>query len=86
MTSPAIAKVRGEPTGTLKGKEAMGATWARARVLQPNLRFELITALGGVGSIVLYCKGPRGPAAEVFHSDSNGKVTRALNHYEHYSG
>ena len=90
MSSPGIVKLSGEPSGTLKGKQAVGAYWARALALQPNLRFELITILAGVSSIVLYYKGPRGLAAEVFHfdsggTDSEGKVTRAFNHYAQFA-
>lgn len=86
MCSPAIANVAGEASGTLKGKQRVADYWARALELQPNLHFELITAMAGVHSIVLYYKGPRGNAAEVFHFDAGGKVTQAYNHYEHYSG
>ena len=86
MSSPAVAKIAGEPSGRLKGKQTVGAYWAKALKLQPNLRFELITTLTGVDSIVLYYKGPRGLAAEVFHFDTGGKVTKAFNNYQQFSG
>ncbi len=86
MSSPAIARVAGEPSGRLKGKKAVGAYWAKALELQTDLRFESIAALAGVDSIVLYYKGPRGLAAEVFHFDAGGKVTKAFNHYQQFSG
>ena len=86
MSSPGIAKVAGEASGTLKGKQRVAEYWAKALELQPNLRFELITAMAGVHSIVLYYKGPRGLAAEVFHFNAAGKVKQAFNHYENYSG
>lgn len=81
MSSPVIIKVAGEPSGSLKGKEAVGAYWAKALQLVPNLRFELIATLVGVNSVTLYYKGVSGPAAEVFHFDQAGKVTRAYAHY-----
>jgi hypothetical protein len=81
MSSPVIIQVAGEPSGTLKGKDAVGAYWAKALALIPDLRFELITTLIGVNSITLYYRGARGLAAEVFHFGPDRKVVRAFAHY-----
>lgn len=82
MTSPVIVQVTGEPSGTLRGKTAVGAYWKKALELIPDLKFELIAALAGVGSITLYYKGARGRlAAEVFHFGPDEKVVRAFAHY-----
>jgi hypothetical protein len=81
MSSPLIIKMVGEPSGTLKGKEAVGSYWSKALQLIPNLHFELVTTLVGVNSITLYYKGVRGLSAEVFHFNQDGKVTRAYAHY-----
>lgn len=82
MSSPVIIQVAGEPSGTLKGKAAVGAYWRRALDLVPDLQFELLSVLAGVSSITLYYKGARGRlAAEVFHFGSDQKVTRAFAHY-----
>lgn len=81
MSSPVIIKVAGEPSGTLKGKEAVRAYWAKALQLVPNLHFELVATLIGVSSITLYYNGVRDPSAEVFHFNPDGKVTRAYAHY-----
>jgi hypothetical protein len=68
MSSPVIIYVAPEPSGTLWGKAAVGAYWAKALELVPDLHFKLISALVGVISITLYYKGTRGRlAAEVFH-------------------
>ena len=77
MSSPVIIQIAGEPSGTLKGKDAVGAYWAKALSLIPDLRFELVTTLIGVNSITLYYKGPRGLSAEVFHFGPDQKVLRA---------
>jgi hypothetical protein len=82
MSSPIITKVTGEASGTLKGKEKIGAYWAKALELFPSLHFELITQLIGVNSITLYYKGVSGLSAEVFHFNQDGKVTKAYAHYE----
>ena len=81
MSSPVIVKIVGEPSGTLKGKEAVGAYWAKALRLIPDLHFELVATLVGVNSITLYYNGVRGLSAEVFHFNHEGKVSRAYAHY-----
>ena len=81
MSSPVIVRIAGEPSGTLKGKQAVGAYWAKALQLMPDLRFELIATLVGVNSITLYYRGARGPAAEVFHFNHEGQVAKAFAHY-----
>ena len=81
MSSPIIIKIAGEPSGTLKGKKAVGSYWAKALQLFPDLRFEQVATLVGVNSITLYYQGVRGPSAEVFHFNLDGKVTKAYAHY-----
>jgi len=81
MSSPRIAVVAGEPSGTLKGKPAIRAYWEKALALAPNLHFELISILVGVDSVTLYYKGVRAMAAEVFFLGVDGKVIKACAHY-----
>ena len=82
MSSPVIVQIAGEPSGTLKGKNAVGRYWAKALGLLPDLRFELISLLVGVDSLTLYYKGARGRlAAEVFHFGPDHKVVKAYAHY-----
>ena len=82
MSSPVIVQVTGELSGALKGKEAVGAYWAQALQLIPDLRFELVSTLVGIDSITLYYKGHRGLAAEVFHFGPDQNIFRAYAHYE----
>jgi hypothetical protein len=82
MSSPVIVQVAGEPSGTLRGKQAVGAYWRKALQLIPDLHFELLSVLVGVGSITLYYRGARGRlAAEVFHFGPDRKVVTAFAHY-----
>ena len=81
MSSPVIVQIAGEPSGRLKGKTAVGAYWATALRMLPDLRFELVATLVGVDSMTLYYKGHRGMAAEVFHFGADGKVAKAFAHY-----
>ncbi len=83
MSSPVIIQMTGEPSGTLRGKAAVGAYWTKALDLIPDLHFELISVLVDVASITLYYKGARGRlAAEVFHFGAAQKVSRAFAHYD----
>lgn len=82
MRSPVIIRIAGEPSGTLRGKAAVGAYWAKALAANPELHFELITALRGVRSIVLYYRGARGLSAEVFEFEESGLVRRSFANYE----
>ena len=82
MSSPIIAQLLGEPSGTLQGKEAVGAYWGKALQLVPDLRFELISVLIGVRSVTLYYKGAKSRlSAEVFEFNPSGQVTKAVAHY-----
>jgi ketosteroid isomerase-like protein len=81
MSSPYITQIAGEPSGVLKGKAAVTAYWATALERMPTLRFELHSTLVGTESLVIYYRGVRGMAAEVFFFDPQGKVTRSCAHY-----
>jgi len=82
MSSPIIIQLAEEPSGRLQGKAAVGAYWAKALKLIPDLHFELIATLTGVDSVTIHYKGAKGRlAAEVFHFDSDGKVDKAFAHY-----
>jgi ketosteroid isomerase-like protein len=82
MCTPYIAQLTGEASGTLKGKEAVGAYWAKGLQRTPNLQFELLELLIGVNSLTLYYQNHRGQfVAEVLHFAENGKVEKAFAHY-----
>ncbi len=82
MTSPFIVTMMNEPTGTIKGKEKVRAYWAQALERLPDLHFDLIEVLASVDSITIYYHAVLGKrAAEVFFFDDNGKVRRAVAHY-----
>jgi ketosteroid isomerase-like protein len=81
MSSPIIQQLMHEASGTLTGKPAVRAYWAKALQKIPDLHFELITTLVGANSLVLYYRGHRGEAAEVFVFNAAGQVVRAFAHY-----
>lgn len=82
MTSPFIASIIQEPSGTLKGKDNVRAYWSKALERLPDLYFELIEVLVSVDSITIYYHAVLGKrAAEVLFFDNNHKVRRGLAHY-----
>jgi hypothetical protein len=81
MSSPVIVQLVGEPSGVLRGKPAVGAYWALALERIPDLHFELEHVYGGVNSVTIGYRGPRGLGAEVFWFNPEGKVQRAAAHY-----
>ena len=83
MTSPFIARLAGEPTGTLAGKDRVGAYWRRALAGMPDLRFEVLGVFAGVDSVVIHYEAVPGlRACEVFFFDGQGKVRKAAAHYD----
>ena len=83
MSSPFIAAFTGEPSGMLKGKAEVRAYWRKALERIPDLRFELLGAFAGAGSIAVHYKAVLGKLAiEVFLLDGDGRVRRAFAHYD----
>lgn len=82
MSTPFIAKFMNELSGTLYGKEAVKAYWQQALQKIPDLHFELIEVLYSVDSLCIYYNSVLGlRAVEWFLFDSNGKVKKAIAHY-----
>lgn len=82
MTSPVIVDLLGEPSGALIGKAAVGAYWAKALAMLPDLHFELTAVYTGVNSVTITYQGARGRlSAEVFFFNAQGQVTKAVAHY-----
>jgi ketosteroid isomerase-like protein len=82
FSSPFIVKVAGEPSGILRGRNAVRAYWAKALALRPELRFELASVYAGVESIVIHYRRHDGNyAAEYFELDAAGKVRKSSAHY-----
>jgi ketosteroid isomerase-like protein len=82
MSSPYIVQIANEPSGTLKGRNAVAAYWSTALEKMPALHFELLQVLVGTDSVTIYYRGVRGLAAEVFFFNEGGLVVKACAHYE----
>lgn len=81
MSSPVIARLMNQPSGTLRGKEAIRAYWSKAIAQHPDLRFELVHVLIGASSVVIVYRGHRGLAAEAFWFEDSDRASRAAAHY-----
>lgn len=82
MSSPRIVDLAGEPSGILRGKADVGAYWAKALALIPELRFELLGVFVGVRSVALHYRNQAGRlAVEILELGPSGRVARASAHY-----
>ena len=82
LVSPVAAKLLNDPSGMVKGKEALRAYFRRGLEAYPNLKFELIDVLWGVSSVVLYYVNQKGTkTGELMEMDSDVKVTRVVANY-----
>jgi len=81
MSSPLIPDTGAEPTGTLKGKAAVGTYWGTALGAYPDLRFEHLATFIGVDSVLLQFRWSGGVQAELFLFGADGKVERAYAHH-----
>lgn len=81
MTSPYIVERGFDPSGTLKGKAAVGRYWGAALAKAPDLRFEPIRVLASPDSVALYYLSRGRHALEVFMLDGAGLIRKAIAHY-----
>ncbi|MEZ4404569.1 MAG: nuclear transport factor 2 family protein [Kofleriaceae bacterium] len=82
FTSPLVARLMGEPTGTVHGLAALRAYWARGLAANPDLRFELDRVLVGHDSLVIAYRNHRGQhAGEWLRLDGAGRAVAGVAHY-----
>jgi hypothetical protein len=83
MTSPAVARIAGVPSGRLKGKQVVRAYWIKALALYPSLRFIHVCTMTGVDSLAIHYIGAADRrVAEVFRFNREGLVTHSHAYYE----
>jgi len=82
LTSPYVTRIAGEASGTVSGKSALRAYWAKALAMLPDLQFTLREVLTGVATVTLVYRGHRGTVAETFRFDDAGHVRAATACYE----
>jgi predicted ester cyclase len=82
LTSPVAARLLNDPSGTVKGSEAVRAYFKRGLEAYPNLQFEFEDVMSGLSSVVLCYKNQIGTkTAEFMDFGPNGKVIRVVANY-----
>lgn len=82
LTSPAAAQLLGDPSGTVRGQEALRNYFQRGLQAYPNLTFRLLDVMRGLNSVVLYYVNQKGTkTGEFMELDSNQKVVRVVANY-----
>jgi|SRR5579864_3716055 len=82
LISPTAAKLLGDPSGAVTGKEALRRYFARGLEAFPNLTFELLDVMWGISSVVLYYVNQKGTkTGEFMEFDANQKVVRVVANY-----
>ena len=82
LVSPVAAKLLNDPSGMVKGKDALRAYFRRGLEAYPNLRFQLVDVLWGLSSVVLYYVNQKGTkTGEFMEIDADSKVTRVVANY-----
>src|SRR6266436_2917853 len=77
-----VTKVLGDPAGTVRGKQAVRAYFAKALAAAPDLKFELLDVFPGVNSVAVYLRSNvRGLQLEVMELDTDGRIARVLVHH-----
>lgn len=82
MSSPVMLQMGLGLNGTLKGKDKVRDYWQQAMKKYPDLHFGLIEVLSCIDTVVIYYTSIAGKkAAELFFFNGEGKVYRAMGHY-----
>ena len=82
FTSPFVARLTNDASGTLYGKEALRTYFAKALSAYPDLHFELFHVLTGKGSLVIYYRSVNNLlAAEAMTLNEDGQIMHVQCHY-----
>lgn len=82
LTSPIAARLLGESSGMVVGKEALLTYFRRGLEAYPNLAFTLLEVMRGVSSVVLhYVNQNNTKCGEFMELAPDGKVVRVIAHY-----
>jgi hypothetical protein len=82
LTSPTAVKLLNDPSGTIKGKEAVRSYFERGLQAYPELTFELLDVMWGISSVVLcFLNQKSTKTAEFMEFDAQQKVVRVVANY-----
>jgi ketosteroid isomerase-like protein len=85
MTSELIPRLGFDPTGTVRGKDALRAYWRKGLEMLPNLHFTLIDVYVSPDSLVVLYSNERGAKmCEYLRLNADGKIRQgSANHLVH---
>jgi len=82
LVSPIAAKILNDPSGMVKGKDALRTYFKRGLEVYPNLKFDLLDVMWGLSSVVLYYVNQKDTkAGEFMEIDLEGKIVRVVANY-----
>jgi len=82
LTSPVAAAMLNLPSGTVEGKLALRDYFKRGLEMYPNLEFELLDVMRGLGSMVICYRNQKGTkTAEFMELAASGKIIRVVANY-----
>jgi len=82
LISPIAARLLGDSSGRVVGKEALLGYFRRGLQAYPNLAFTLLEVMWGVSSVVLhYVNQNDTKCGEFMEVGPEGKVVRVMAHY-----
>ena len=82
FVSPFIVKLLGDPTGIVRGKEALRDYFSKGLAKYPNLTFHLHKVFPGLQSVTVYYESVNDlMAAETMELDDQRLIARVLAHY-----
>jgi len=83
MRSPFIVQKMNEPSGILRGKEAIRPYWTKGLGGEPKLHFELDRVFAGADSVaILYRNNRAGMVVEVIFFNEAREAIRGVAHYQ----
>ena len=82
LVSPVAQRILVDPTGMVRGKAALRASFSKGLEAFPDLRFRLLDLMWGISSVVLYYENQKGTrVGEFMEIGPDGKVVRVVANY-----
>lgn len=82
LVSPVAAKILHDPSGTVRGKDALRTYFKKGLEVYPDLKFELLDVMWGLSSLVLCYVNQKGTkTGEFMEVDAHGTITKVVANY-----
>ena len=81
FVSPRIVQFVGDPSGEVRGKEALRAYWSRGLELLPDLRFTVDDVRASVDTVVINYRNEKGQSVAEVLTFRDGLICRGMGAY-----